>query len=76
LQDRRAGQIHFLPAGKKMDVLPAGEAPDPLPLLHEQARRLLDSLVESGDREGFQQLNPFLALLVEAATKRGSSKPG
>jgi hypothetical protein len=57
------------------DLLPASEAPDPLPILHEQTKRLLDALIESGDSTTFQQLNPLLALLVEASAKGGSNKP-
>ena len=53
------------------DLLPAASPPDPLPALVEQARRMLDTLVESGDRDAFVRLNPLLALLVEAAVKRG-----
>jgi hypothetical protein len=48
--------------------------PDPLPVLKEQARQLLAALQESGDREVFLRLNPFLALLVEAASKRGTGR--
>jgi transcriptional regulator with XRE-family HTH domain len=51
-------------------LLPAPGDPDPLPVLREQAARMLDTLLEKGDRETFLRLNPFLALLVEAATKR------
>jgi transcriptional regulator with XRE-family HTH domain len=57
------------------ELLPASEAPDPLPVLKEQAKRLLEALIETGDRESFQQLNPFLALLVEASARR-ANKPG
>jgi transcriptional regulator with XRE-family HTH domain len=52
------------------DLLPTDVPPDPLPVLKDQARQLLDTLLDKGDRESFLRLNPFLALLVEAATKR------
>jgi transcriptional regulator with XRE-family HTH domain len=52
------------------DLLPGPGEADPLPVLREQAARMLDTLLEKGDREAFLRLNPFLALLVEAATKR------
>lgn len=52
------------------DLLPAAAPPEPLPVLREQAERLFGTLLEKGDRETFLRLNPFLALLVEAATKR------
>lgn len=52
------------------DLLPAAVDGDPLPVLKEQASRLLDALLEKGDRETFLKLNPILALLVEAAGKR------
>jgi hypothetical protein len=53
------------------DLLPAAAAGDPLPVLKEQASRLLANLLKRGDRETFLQLNPILALLVEAPGKRG-----
>src|SRR5437764_909689 len=52
------------------DLLPSATPPEPLPFLREQAERLFDTLLERGDRETFLRLNPFLALLVEAASKR------
>jgi transcriptional regulator with XRE-family HTH domain len=52
------------------DLLPSAPPPEPLPVLREQAERLLGTLLEKGDREAFLRLNPFLALLVEAANKR------
>lgn len=55
-------------------LLPEAEAPDPLPTLKDQARQLFEALLKTGDRESFEQLNPHLALLVEAA-KRGAEKP-
>jgi transcriptional regulator with XRE-family HTH domain len=57
------------------DLLPVMATPNPLPALKEQARRLLEALLAQGDSETFQQLNPLLALLVEASAKRGSGKP-
>jgi transcriptional regulator with XRE-family HTH domain len=52
------------------DLLPSAGPAEPLPVLREQAERLFGTLLEKGDRETFLRLNPFLALLVEAATKR------
>jgi transcriptional regulator with XRE-family HTH domain len=52
------------------DLLPAAAPPEPLPVLRAQAERLFGALLERGDRETFLRLNPFLALLVEAAGKR------
>ena len=51
------------------DLLPSA-APEPLPVLRESAERLFDTLLEKADRETYLRLNPFLALLVEAAGKR------
>ncbi len=56
------------------DLLPAAGPSDPLPVLTEQAKRLLETLIKEGDREAFVRLNPFLALLVEASSKRGWHK--
>lgn len=53
------------------DLLSGPGQPDPLPVLKEQAQRMLNTLIERGDREAFLKLNPVLALLVEASTKRG-----
>jgi len=47
-------------------------APDPLPVLNGQARRLLGALRE---QETFLRLNPFLALLLKAVSKRSPGRP-
>ena len=52
------------------DLLPSAAPPEPLPILRGQAERLFSALLDKGDRETFLQLNPLLALLVEAAGKR------
>jgi transcriptional regulator with XRE-family HTH domain len=52
------------------DLLPATRAPDALAVLKAQAKRLLETLLERGNPEAFLRLNPYLALLVEASTKR------
>jgi transcriptional regulator with XRE-family HTH domain len=57
-----------------VDLLPVTGQPDPLPILVNEAKRMLDQLVESGARESFLRLNPILSLLVEASAKRGSAK--
>jgi transcriptional regulator with XRE-family HTH domain len=64
--ERLAVVLGVLPA----DLLPTDDSPDPLPILKDQAKEMLATLLERGDREAFFRLNPFLALLVEAATKR------
>jgi transcriptional regulator with XRE-family HTH domain len=52
------------------DLLPTAATPDPLPAMKEQTRRLVDVLLEKGDRDTFVRMNPYLALLVESCTKR------
>lgn len=52
------------------DLLPADVPPDPFPVLRDQARRLLDDLTRTGDRQAFEQLNPILALIAAAARHR------
>jgi transcriptional regulator with XRE-family HTH domain len=52
------------------DLLPSAAPAEPLQVLREQAERLFATLMKNGDRETFLRLNPFLALLVEAAAKR------
>lgn len=64
--ERLAGVLGITPA----ELLPHGDFPDPLPVLKEQAREMTETLFEKGDQETFRKLNPLLALLVEAATKR------
>lgn len=56
------------------DLLPIAAVPDPLPALKEQARRMVDFLLEKADSETFLRLNPFLSLLVEASSKRGTDR--
>jgi transcriptional regulator with XRE-family HTH domain len=53
------------------ELLPEGTAPDPLPILREQAKRLLETLVRDGEVEDFLRLNPVLVLVQEAALRRG-----
>jgi hypothetical protein len=55
------------------DLLPVTAEPDPLPVPKEQATQMLDALLQTGDRESFQQLNPFLALLVKASARRSAN---
>ena len=66
LVDRLARALGAAPA----DLLPSKAPPESLPILREQAERLFSALLDKGDRESFLRLNPFLALLVEAAGKR------
>jgi transcriptional regulator with XRE-family HTH domain len=58
------------------DLMPADSIPDPLPVLKEQARKMVDTLLRDGDPEAFSALNPILALLVEAVAKRSQDRPG
>jgi transcriptional regulator with XRE-family HTH domain len=53
------------------ELLPTEAPADPLPLLKAEAKRLVDTLFDKGDRDTFLRLNPLLALLVEASGKRG-----
>jgi transcriptional regulator with XRE-family HTH domain len=53
------------------ELLPEGTVTDPLPILREQAKRLIDALVRNGTVEDFLRLNPLLGLVHEAATRRG-----
>lgn len=57
------------------DLLPIVDEPDSLPVLVNEAKRMLDALIASGSREAFVKLNPILSMLAEASTKRPSSKP-
>ncbi len=66
LVDRLARALGAAPA----DLLPSAVTPETLAVLREQAERLFGTLLEKGDREAFLRLNPFLAMLVEAASKR------
>ena len=52
------------------DLLPSVSAPDAKAVLQEQAQKMFDQLLQAGECETFQILNPFLALLLAAATKR------
>jgi transcriptional regulator with XRE-family HTH domain len=56
------------------DLLPSTPPPDALPVLKEQAKQLLGVLLEQSDEDAFLRLNPLLALLVEASTKRGDKR--
>lgn len=53
------------------DLLPADAPADPLPVLRDQAQRMLGELVRVGDRDAFARLNPILSLILEAAARRG-----
>jgi len=52
------------------ELLPAKGEPNPLPVLHEHAQKMLLSLIRHGDAEAFHRLNPILALILESASKR------
>jgi transcriptional regulator with XRE-family HTH domain len=47
------------------DLLPTTEAPDDLAVLRRQARKLLDTLLQTEDRQTLSLLNQFLARLAE-----------
>ncbi len=51
------------------DLLPTAASPDTLDVLRGQAKRQLDTLLQSANRETFLTLNPILALLTEATAK-------
>jgi transcriptional regulator with XRE-family HTH domain len=53
------------------ELLPGKGEPNPLPLLHEQAQKMLSSLIRTGNAEAFTRLNPILALILESASRRG-----
>lgn len=53
------------------ELLPSKGEPNPLPLLHEQAQKMLGSLIRTGNAEAFTRLNPILALILESASRRG-----
>jgi len=52
------------------DLLSQPIAADPLPVLKEQADRMVATLLEKGDRDTFMRLNPILALFVESTKHR------
>jgi len=43
--------------------------PDPIHLIQEQARRLIESIIESGSRDTLSVLLPLLARLAESASR-------
>jgi transcriptional regulator with XRE-family HTH domain len=51
------------------DLLPLVAAPNRKAVLLNQAKRLFESLAESGDQETLQVLNPLLARLAESASR-------
>jgi hypothetical protein len=53
------------------ELLPGKGELNPLPVLHEQAQKMLGSLIRTGDAEAFTRLNPILALILESASRRG-----
>jgi len=53
------------------DLLPGKGEPNPLPLLHEQAQKMLGSLIRTGDVDAFTRLNPIMSMILESATRRG-----
>jgi transcriptional regulator with XRE-family HTH domain len=52
------------------DLLPAVEAPDPMPLLREQASTLFTTLLETADMPTLTMLCPLLGRLAESPTRR------
>ena len=55
------------------DLVPISPPEDTSGVAREQVRKLFDSLMKTADQQTLALLNPFLALLVEAAGKRGGS---
>jgi transcriptional regulator with XRE-family HTH domain len=51
------------------DLLPATETPDTLAVLRGQAKNLFETILQSGDRDTFLALNPFLAKLAESSAR-------
>ena len=66
LLDRLAGPLGVRPA----DLLPPADPPEPEALLRERAETLFRTLLASADRETLLMLNPLLARLLEAPTRR------
>lgn len=62
---RLAGALGVAPS----ELLPSEEE-DELPVLKEQAKKLVEALFKNGDVEAFLTLNPLLALLVEDLNRR------
>ena len=52
------------------DLLPPTEHPEPLTVLHGQATKLFDALLETADQPLLTMLCPLLARLVESPTRR------
>lgn len=52
------------------DLLAGGTPADPDAVVREQAEKLFAALLEAADRQTFALLNPFLALMLDAAAKR------
>jgi transcriptional regulator with XRE-family HTH domain len=52
------------------ELLPASAAEADIDVFREQARRLFDALLTTADKDTLALLNPFLALLAEASSKR------
>jgi transcriptional regulator with XRE-family HTH domain len=51
------------------DLLPISASPDTQSVLKDQARRLLEALVQAADRETLLMLCPLLARLVESTNR-------
>ena len=52
------------------EMLPETSPPQTMAVLREQAQRLTGSLLETADRETLLMLNPLLARLLEAPSRR------
>jgi transcriptional regulator with XRE-family HTH domain len=52
------------------ELLPSVRPPDAKAVLQDQAQQMFEQLIRVGECETFQILNPFLALLLESASKR------
>lgn len=53
-----------------VDLMPASEPADNLPVLRDRARKPFETLISEGDRETLLLLNPLMARLLESPTRR------
>ena len=52
------------------DLLPATSPADALPILRQQAAKLLETILQTADRETLLMLNPMLACVAESLARR------
>ena len=66
LVDRLARALGTSPT----DLLPATAPADALPILRQQAEKLLETILQTADRETLLMLNPMLACVAESLARR------